>query len=200
MLDRAIAQQKNDKNFVFAHIYQDFAYTFNMKELKRNLIIGTLFVLVTGTLAHFVYGWSGQNWIVGFFFPVSESTWEHMKLCYFPMLIYALFTRRRLKDTFPCINSALPAGILAGTFAIPVLFYTYTGILGKNDLPLDIGVFLVSVLIGFYVIYRLTVTCKVRHDTVVLWFAVIVLGLFFVLFTYFPPMLPLFVTIHTSSS
>lgn len=155
-----------------------------MKELQHNLIFGTIFVLVTGTLAHFVYGWSGQNWIVGFFFPVSESTWEHMKLCFFPMLCYALFARYRLSAAFPCISSALPAGILAGTFAMPVLFYTYTGILGKNYLPLDIGVFIVSVLIAFYTVYRLALSCKEKRWTGVLWFAVAVLGLCFVLFTY----------------
>ena len=163
-----------------------------MKKLKHYYIIGTLFVIVTGTLAHFVYGWSGHNYIVGFFFPVNESTWEHMKLCFFPMLLYSLYLICMMKDTQPGICSASAAGILSGTFTIPVLFYTYTGILGRNFLPLDIGVFIVSVLIAFRTVYKLTISFKATRCTKFLWFAVAILGLCFVLFTYFPPDLALF--------
>ena len=163
-----------------------------MKKLKHYYIIGTLFVIVTGTLAHFVYGWSGQNYIVGFFFPVNESTWEHMKLCFFPMLLYSLYLICMMKNTHPGICSASAAGILSGTFTIPVLFYTYTGILGQNFLPLDIGVFIVSVLIAFRTVYKLTVSCKVRCYMGLLWIAIAILGLCFVLFTYLPPDIGLF--------
>ena len=163
-----------------------------MKDLKRSCIIGALFVIITGTLAHFVYDWSGQNDIVGFFTPVSESTWEHMKLCFFPMLLYSLYMWWSLRDTHPCICSALPAGVLAGTFTIPVLFYTYTGIIGKSFLPVDIGIFVVSVIVAFYIIYKLSISCKVRRYTGLLWLTTVILGLCFVLFTYLPPNIGLF--------
>ena len=103
-----------------------------MSKLKYYTIAGTIFVIITGSLAHFVYEWSGKNFILGLFFPVSESTWEHMKLCFFPMLIYSLFMNKRLKDDYPCVTTALLSGILLGTFFIPVIFYTYSGILGSN--------------------------------------------------------------------
>ena len=95
-----------------------------MNELKKEMIKGILFVSIVGTLWHFVYEWSGQNPIVGLFFPVNESTWEHMKLLFFPMLLYTLYAYKKLKDAFPCIPSALLYGILSGTFLIPLLFYT----------------------------------------------------------------------------
>ena len=96
-----------------------------MKNLKSALIIGTIFVLITGTLSHFVYDWSGQNFIVGFFSPVNESTWEHMKLSFFPMLLFSVYLAAMLKGKYPCIISASACGILLATFLIPVLFYTY---------------------------------------------------------------------------
>ena len=68
-----------------------------MKNLKSALIIGTIFVLITGILSHFVYDWSGQNFIVGFFSPVNESTWEHMKLSFFPMLLFSVYLAAMLK-------------------------------------------------------------------------------------------------------
>ena len=45
-------------------------------------------------------------------------------------------------------------GILVGTWAIPILFYCYTGLLGFNLLPLDIGIFILSVAIAFFTAYR----------------------------------------------
>ena len=112
--------------------------------LKRYTTAGLIFVLITGTLSHFVYEWSGSNHLLGLFFPVSESTWEHMKLVFFPMLLYSLFMNHKLKDRYPCIRCTLMSGIITGTFLIPVIFYTYSGILGRNYMFLDIvGCFII---------------------------------------------------------
>lgn len=155
-----------------------------MSTLKKYTVAGALFVAVAGTLAHFVYDWSGQNFIAGFFFPVSESTWEHMKLCFFPMLLYSAFMHYKIKDEYPCVTSSLLAGTLSGTLLIPVLFYTYSGILGKNFLPLDIAVFLISVLLAFLLVYRLTLSCRVASRTGLLAFLTLMMLLCFFFFTY----------------
>ena len=150
-----------------------------MKQLKRCIIIGTIFVLICGTLSHFFYEWSNDNRIIGLFSPVNESVWEHMKLVFFPMLFYSIIAFQSLKNTWPCITSALPSGILTGTLLIPVIFYIYSGLLGKNYLVLDILTFIISVLTGFYVIYKLTVSCKAQKYTWLLW---IVTSIFMILF------------------
>ena len=115
-----------------------------MNRLKKYTLTGIVFVIITGTLSHFVYEWTGNSPIAAPFFPVNESTWEHMKLVFFPTLIYGIFMISALKEEAPCITAAVPSGILAGTAAIPVLFYTYTGILGFHIFILDIAVFLLS--------------------------------------------------------
>ena len=58
-----------------------------MNTLKKYIIKGTIFVLITGVISHFVYEWSGNNRLVGLFFPTNESVWEHMKLCFYPYLL-----------------------------------------------------------------------------------------------------------------
>ncbi len=67
------------------------------KFYKRYVVIGFFVVGILGTLFHFVYGWSGQLWLVGLFVPVNESTWEHMKLLFIPMLIYIMFGNLYIK-------------------------------------------------------------------------------------------------------
>lgn len=163
------------------------AYNTLMKKLKCYIIFGIIFVIITGTISHFIYEWSGQNFILGFFFPVSESTWEHMKLCFFPMLIYWLFMNKQLKDDYPCVTSAMLFGTLSGTLLIPVIFYTYTGIIGRNYLPLDIATFILSVLLAFFCVYRLSLSCKMISYTFWLGLFVLIMAVCFFIFTYMPP-------------
>lgn len=164
-----------------------------MNKLKCYTIIGAIFVIIAGTLSHFVYEWSGQNFILGFFFPVSESTWEHMKLCFFPMLAYSLFVNHRLKDDYPCVTSSMLFGTLLGTFLIPVIFYTYTGILGRNCIVLDITTFILSIILAFVAVYRLALSCKMVSYTYWLGVSVLAIAVCFLIFTYLPPSIGLFI-------
>lgn len=133
--------------------------------LKRYTLIGIIFVTITGTLSHFVYEWSGKNPFLALFFPVNETTWEHMKLVFFPSIIYAAFMIYKLQSVFPYIVASLSAGILIGTFSIPVIFYTYTGILGFHTLLLDIITFLLSVIITFLAAYFFTIFHKLKKQS-----------------------------------
>lgn len=168
------------------------AEVFFLKQLKKSLIPGAVFVMAAGTMAHFVYEWSGRNPLVGLFTPVNESTWEHMKLLFFPMLAASYFISRKLKPLYPCISSALALGILLGTFMIPALFYTYTGILGFHLLVLDIFTFLLSVAFAFYVVLKVTPSCLTGPYASVLMNLLILLAACFLVFTVFPPDLGLF--------
>lgn len=167
-----------------------------MKQLKIYTITGIIFVLIVGSISHFFYEWSGNNFIIGLFSPVNESAWEHMKLLFFPMLLYSFIMILKLRSDYPCVTFACLTGILLGTLLIPVIFYTYTGIIGHNLLALDIGTFVLSVLISFYTIYRLTLTCSMPECTFLLYALVCLLAAFFMVFSYFPPDIPLFLVPH----
>lgn len=124
--------------------------------LIRYCVYGFFFVSILGTLSHFFYDWSVQNPIVGFFCPVSESTWEHMKLVFFPMLLYYPFVYKKLGTAYPLVSSVYPWSILLGTHVVPIMFYTYSGILGFQIMFVDILIFYASVLLAFLFFYYLT--------------------------------------------
>ena len=163
-----------------------------MKQLKSYTIGGIIFVLILGSVSHFFYEWSGYNLIVGLFSPINESTWEHMKLVFFPMLLFSLFANSKLKSIYQCITSSLLFGILIGTFLIPIFFYTYTGILGYNVLVLDLITFILAVICSFSSVYRLTLSCRMQNHTTILFIAVCVVFVCFILFTVYPPSIALF--------
>lgn len=163
-----------------------------MRQLKQFTIIGIIFVIITGFLAHFLYDWTDDNYIVGFFVPINESIWEHMKLLFFPMLIYSLIMIFLFKGKCPCIISSLCLGILTGTLFIPVFYYAYTYILGKNIFILDIAIFIMSILIAFRLSCKLSLSCRLKPYTLLMICLVCILFFCFVFFTYHPPAIMLF--------
>lgn len=162
------------------------------KKLLTTTLAGAIFVSVLGTLSHFIYEWSGGFPVAGLVTPVSESTWEHMKLLFFPMLLYFAFIPETLKAEYPCIPSALFSGILIGFLLIPTLFYTYTGILGRHISFIDIAIFYICVLVSFLIFYRLSLSCKAKKLTVPLTLLMAVITLLFFIFTFRPPHIGLF--------
>lgn len=166
----------------------------NMKKLKKYTVIGIIFVIITGCVLHFVYDWSGNSLVLGLLCPVNESIWEHMKLLFFPMLVYGIFMNRKFKAAYPYITSALLCATLTGTALIPVLFYTYSGVLGKNYPILDVATFFVSTVLAFILAYRLTLSCR-RQSREFLWKILVVFtAVCFAVFTCYPPGIGVFVS------
>lgn len=166
----------------------------NHKKLCVSSLIGFLFIGTVGTLLHFVYQWSGENSVAGLIAPVNESTWEHMKLLYFPALIYFLTEYIFLYKDYPHLLRADLAAVLTGTLLIPVIFYTYTGIIGSHNLTLDILTFLISAAVALYTRCRCLLKLSRRKYTFFYFICVLILGVCFLIFTYYPPAIGLFVS------
>lgn len=154
-----------------------------------------IFISILGTLLHFTYDWSAKNPAAGLFSAVNESTWEHLKLLFFPMLFltileYFLHTKP-LPDNF---LQSRALGILAGIGFIVSGFYTIQGVLGKNYGFLNILLYYVAVIFSLYVENRIQQNKNFRFPKS---FAVILLSLIsicFFLFTYFPPNIGIFIS------
>ena len=159
--------------------------------IKNFQIFSAIFVMILGTLLHFTYEWSEGNLLVASFSAVNESTWEHLKLLFYPMLLTTIigyFYFSKTKHNFLCANTI---GILTAVSFTTVFFYTYTGIIGTNFAFLDIGSFFIAVIFGEFVIYKLLLSnfsCNKKTAFIVL----LVLLLCFILFTYATPEIWLF--------
>ena len=159
-----------------------------MKSPKNTLVYGAIFVSVLGTLLHFLYGLSNHSFWVGLFTPINESTWEHMKLIFFPMLIFAVWT----KKFRPSLTYSVLRGAVLGTLLIPIIFYTYTGVLGTHFALFDILTFYLSVFIAFLSIYKNLHRQHSRNTKNLLLGALIILLGLFIIFTITPPAFGIF--------
>ncbi len=149
---------------------------------------GFLFTSLAGSALHFAYEYSGYNPFVGMFAPVSESVWEHMKLVFFPSLLFLLPGWPFFRNAFPAYITAFLTGILTGTLAIPIAYYTYSGILGASFLSLDILSFLLCVLLDYYLSFQLCLLPQGKSiPPVLVVFLTVALMTGFFFFTFQPP-------------
>ena len=109
------------------------------------IFIGIIFIAVVGTLLHFTYELSGHNKFVAIFSAVNESTWEHIKICMTPTILWSLYDGYiyGMNGNF-LIGKALC--LLTIILLIPTLFYIYTAFTKKSILWVDVTCFFVTVV------------------------------------------------------
>ena len=105
-------------------------------------LFGFALCSLTGTLLHFLYEWIPSP-VTAVFSGVNESTFEHMKLLFWPMLAFAIAQGFFFKDVGGFWNIKLRATLL-GLILIPVIFYTYNGVIGKSPDWINITIFFVA--------------------------------------------------------
>ena len=164
--------------------------------MKRSIglwqLVGFSVTALGGTLLHFLYDWLGKTWWIASFSGVNESTWEHMKLLFWPMFIFAIvqsfFFRER--EDFWCVKLR---GILLGLLLIPVLFYTYNGVIGKSPDWLNIAIFFITAAVVYIYEVRLynkeNLRCRSPKGAVAV---LCVIAFLFVLFTFRTPEIAIF--------
>ena len=162
------------------------------KSIKRWQIIGFFTTALGGTLLHFLFDWLGNSVFIAPFSGVNESTWEHMKLLFWPMFIFAVIQSFFFKERedFWCIKLR---GILLGILLIPILFYTYNGAIGKSPDWLNIAIFfLCAAIVYIYEAKRFNAknsVCKSHTFPIVI---LCIVALLFVIFTFRAPKLGIF--------
>lgn len=160
---------------------------------KRTELTGIVFVWIIGSLLHFTYEWSGNAALAAIVAPVNESPWEHLKMLFFPVTLYALFEYFFLGKRFSNFAAAKLFGIISGMLFILIAFYTYYGILGQENLLLDIAIFLSAVFLTysvscFHCLHRSWRNVPLKLAPAMIAFIAVCFGIF----TVFPPSLPLF--------
>ena len=165
--------------------------------MKRSIsfwqMIGFIFTGVGGTLLHFLYDWTGQNPVVGAFSAVNESVWEHMKLLFFPMLLFSIIEYTRIGKehrNFWCVKLL---GTALGLAIIPVIYYTYTGALGIQADWFNIAIFFIAAGAVYWLETKLLQRGKLQcTKQVVALGTLLLLGIVFIMLTYCPLSIPLF--------
>jgi hypothetical protein len=159
-------------------------------------IIGTVFIILLGSAFHFTFELSNNNPIVGSFSAVNESVWEHLKLVFWPSLIWMLIALYPVRGLVNNYFFSKAIGVYIMVIFIPIVFYTYTAFI-EESLFVDIGSFVAAIIIGQFVSYRLY-RYKISKAVEIISIATMVLlAIIFVIFTFYPPHLHIFQDLST---
>jgi len=170
------------------------------KQIRKWELIGIAVIAGVGAVMHFAFEWSGELRPVAVFAAVNESVWEHLKLTYWPTLLYAALSYRKLKGLSDNFTIAKAAGIYVMPAAIVALFYAYTTITGSDNLIADIAIFVVAIALGQLASYKvLNLPQLSRRLYVLAIVGIVALGVIYALFTFYPPQAPIFMELATGT-
>jgi len=161
-------------------------------KIKTWQILTVIICIILGVFFHFTYEWSRENIIVGIFSAVNESTWEHLKLAFFPMILMAVIGYFIIGKSSNNYWFAQALGIVTALGFIVVFFYTYTGIIGINVDVLNIASFVIGVILGEFVTYKILTSRKTYNAELISIIFIIILLFSFILYTFSPPRIGLF--------
>lgn len=166
------------------------------RELKlfgKEFLIDIVAISIIGTLLHFLYEFSGKNFLVAIFSAVNESVWEHIKIAVIPTYIVALAKMWIIEERKCNLWSSLFFKVITIIILIPTFFYSYQAITKIESVVIDIIIFYISIicseLIEYFVQNRFKISSK-NED--VFKYLNLFMIITFIVFTFIPPRFEIF--------
>lgn len=159
---------------------------------KKVFWISFVILSVASTLFHFIYDVT-QFAPFKIIAPINESIWEHSKILVIPFLIFSLivFFIKKPQDKLNYWASAAKASLVM-QFLMIVIYYTYSGIIGRGFLAADILLTYVCVFFGLLTFFN---TQDKGTKFPKLWIAVCILQIIsIIVFTFWQPNLAIFLS------
>jgi hypothetical protein len=120
---------------------------------------GILFIFLAGAALHFVFKLSGDLRPIAIIAAVNESVWEHLKIGFWPALIWAIIELFAFGIRAKNFLFAKGFAFILSALLITGIYYI-TKAAGIESLPVDIFNFFVSIVIAQIISYRLILLQK----------------------------------------
>jgi hypothetical protein len=168
-------------------------------ETRRRILgwetAAVLFIFLSGSMVHFAFELSNFSLAVAPFAAVNESIWEHLKMVFWPGLIFFTVQYYFLRNE-RCAKQFWTAKALC-LFLMPFLiaagWYVVVAVTGAHYFLVDIALFIFAILAAQFLSYTLLsrkIVTKPQPRLALL--VILLIALAFALFTFFPPKVSLF--------
>lgn len=164
--------------------------------IKKIKIIDIFLIFGLCFLTHFGYSIL-PNSLTSIFFPVNESTWEHMKMIFTAILIISLFDYFIFKKYNIKNNNIIFSAFISSTLSIPIFLGLYLPFYNvfQNNIFLNITVLFITILISQIISYNILIKEHIKCFNYISIIGIIFIYIIFSLLTYFPPNNDLFLDI-----
>lgn len=164
----------------------------------KSFTLWSIFTIILGVFFHFIYDLSNNSFLLGLFFPVNESIWEHLKLVLLPITIFGVIYSYIYKkeNTINNFWYYIAISIILSMLIISISHYTYKFIFKSVPDFINIIIYVLSIIISFYYLYKkvekeyINPNSKNKNSTGII--ILTMLFLIFIFFTIYPPRLELF--------
>ena len=158
--------------------------------MKKRFVLTALLAALTGSALHFLYDlW--PNAITALISPVNESVWEHFKLLFWPTLIATFFLTKKAEKPISLWGAVFLVLPLMPVF-LGGMYYLLSGGFSVMSLPVDIGLYFLTMLLAFLLIYGLRKSALTEKLAGYLLMLTIFYGAALILFTFAAPPLGIF--------
>ena len=169
--------------------------------MKQRLIlweVGSFFwVALAGSALHFAFELSEFWKPLALFSSVNESTWEHLKMYFWPGLIVALVQYTYTRDISNNYWLAKFISLIVTPLGIIISYYGYLSItlplFGTGFFMMDLMTMVIGLSCGSIAAYKTMMTPKIKGlPKKYIFSGYLLLVMMFATFTYFPPEIFLF--------
>ena len=171
--------------------------TYTTSKEAKWILYSVPFLFILGSIFHFAYDFTNENTIIGFFTPINESIWEHIKLILIPLLLwwilYYVFNYKKHNINKDKWFTASIFSIIAGIILVPSIYYLYTNALGIESLIIDVLILFFSLLLAQLLGYHCYKYLKGINYLIPIIISIIIV-IIFIIFTVLPPNLPIFIS------
>lgn len=163
-----------------------------MKEIDKLFYYSLIVLFIIGAIGHFVYELTGKLFLIGLFFPVNESIYEHTKLAILPLILFYLYGYLKYKPNTNKWFMTFLISLFSSIAFMPMLYYFYTGAFGFESILIDVLIFLVSItisqLLALHIYNNMSKVLNVKISLIIFMIYFIIN----IIFTINPPHLPIF--------
>ena len=157
-----------------------------MEKIKKWEIYGAILSIISGSLLHFVFEWSGGLKVVALFGAVNESTWEHLKLAFWPTFVFSCIEYFVISKNVKNFCFATFIKLSSMPIIIVVMFYAWLALFPDNFIY-DISTFIIAVVAGYMLSYKIMNISRNFSNNILYSALIVILLAIFSLFTYYPP-------------
>lgn len=170
------------------------------KIFRWNAILSVVIIFLLSGIWHFLYDVLGGV-IAQVFAPINESLAEHVKIIFYPCLIWWLVTYLSFKKSinlapYKWFTSAFISTFTSISILVMLFCFIFYGLAVKIDnLPLHLVIETVSLLVGQWVGYHVYIVGKGKKMAFWFWGLIIVLiSILIGVFSFIPPCVPIYIS------
>ncbi|MBR2472120.1 MAG: hypothetical protein IKB55_05500 [Clostridia bacterium] len=172
-------------------------------QFEKWIYISVPLIVILSAAGCHIYNFTNQAEILAPFVSINKSVWEYLKTLFYPVLMFwtaAYFARYKLKISRTGALSGAALSAIVSPIMTVMLYYFYICAFGIHSRAIDFMIATLSVMVSQFTAYYL---CMVMYPSkrqgVYAVTAVLIMLTAFIIFTYYPPKLPLFMDLETGT-